>query len=99
MRNKARPEGCIAQSYIADECLIFCSRYLEGGYQRNNTRNNFEVENEHKNNDEVELSLFPFQGRPYGSIQGFKLEEKMWKQSRRYVLFNYEYPNLNSSKK
>ena len=29
VRNKARPEGSIAESYIGDECLIFCSRYLK----------------------------------------------------------------------
>ncbi|GMP85118.1 hypothetical protein CsSME_00038407 [Camellia sinensis var. sinensis] len=29
VRNKAHPEGSIAEGYIAEECLIFCSRYLE----------------------------------------------------------------------
>jgi len=26
--NKACPEGCIAERYIQNECLTFCSRYL-----------------------------------------------------------------------
>ena len=30
VRNKANPEGSIAKWYIANECLTFCSRYLEG---------------------------------------------------------------------
>jgi hypothetical protein len=30
VRNRARPEGSIAEAYIADECLTFCSRYLDG---------------------------------------------------------------------
>jgi len=30
VRNKARPDGCIAEAYIAQECLHFCSRYLDG---------------------------------------------------------------------
>jgi len=30
VRNKARPEGCIAEAYIAQECVHFCSRYLDG---------------------------------------------------------------------
>ncbi|XP_038982201.1 uncharacterized protein LOC120110683 [Phoenix dactylifera] len=30
VRNRAYPEGSIAEGYIADECLTFCSRYLEG---------------------------------------------------------------------
>jgi hypothetical protein len=29
VRNKARPEGSIAEAYVADEALIFCSRYME----------------------------------------------------------------------
>lgn len=28
MRNRAQPEGCIAEGYLAEECLTFCSRYL-----------------------------------------------------------------------
>ncbi|XP_025662248.1 uncharacterized protein [Arachis hypogaea] len=31
VRNKAAPEGCIAEGYIIEECLTFCSRYLEDG--------------------------------------------------------------------
>lgn len=30
VRNKARPEGSIAEAYIVDECLTFCSPYVEG---------------------------------------------------------------------
>jgi hypothetical protein len=30
VRNRARLEGSIAEAYIADECLTFCSRYLDG---------------------------------------------------------------------
>lgn len=29
VRNRARPEGSIAEAYIADECLIFCSKYMD----------------------------------------------------------------------
>ncbi|GJS73633.1 zinc finger, CCHC-type containing protein [Tanacetum coccineum] len=30
VRNRAQPEGSIAEAYIKDECLTFCSRYFEG---------------------------------------------------------------------
>ncbi|XP_075100759.1 uncharacterized protein LOC142176620 isoform X2 [Nicotiana tabacum] len=33
VRNCACPEGSIAEAYIANECMTFCSRYLEGGVQ------------------------------------------------------------------
>jgi hypothetical protein len=29
VRNRARPERSIAEAYIADECLTFCSRYMD----------------------------------------------------------------------
>ena len=28
MRNRAQPEGCIPEGYLTEECLTFCSRYL-----------------------------------------------------------------------
>ena len=30
VRNRAYPEGSIAEGYIANECLTFCSRYFHG---------------------------------------------------------------------
>jgi hypothetical protein len=29
VRNRARLEGSIAEAYIADECLTFCSKYMD----------------------------------------------------------------------
>jgi len=29
VRNKARPKGSIAEGYVADEALTFCSRYMD----------------------------------------------------------------------
>jgi hypothetical protein len=29
VRNKAAPEGCITEGYIATELVTFCSRYLD----------------------------------------------------------------------
>ena len=31
VRNRCRPEGCIAGCYLVEECLTFCSRYLHDG--------------------------------------------------------------------
>ncbi|KAJ9547179.1 LOW QUALITY PROTEIN: hypothetical protein OSB04_019722 [Centaurea solstitialis] len=36
VRNKAKPEGSIAEGYIADEALTFCSMYFEGVQTRFN---------------------------------------------------------------
>ena len=27
--NRARPEGSIAEGYLVEECMTFCSRYLD----------------------------------------------------------------------
>ena len=35
VRNRARPEGSIAEAYIATEALTFCSRYIETADQPN----------------------------------------------------------------
>jgi hypothetical protein len=29
VRNKAHPEGSIAEGYISEECLTFCARFLD----------------------------------------------------------------------
>ena len=29
--NKSRPEGSIAEGYLIEECLTFCSRYMHEG--------------------------------------------------------------------
>ena len=31
VRNRSRPEGSIAEGYLAEECLVFCSRYMNDG--------------------------------------------------------------------
>jgi hypothetical protein len=29
LRNRAQPEGYVAGGYVVDECLTFCSRYMD----------------------------------------------------------------------
>ena len=36
VRNKAQPEGSIAEGYLAEEVLTFCSQYMEGMKTRTN---------------------------------------------------------------
>lgn len=38
VRNKSQPEGSIAEQYIAEECLIFCSRYLSENVETKSNR-------------------------------------------------------------
>ncbi|OIT29737.1 hypothetical protein A4A49_59117 [Nicotiana attenuata] len=64
VRNKARPEGSIAEGYLIDECLTFCSMYLTGI----ETRFNREDRNDDgsSNKDEVVLDIFSKSVRPSG---------------------------------
>ncbi|XP_058112986.1 uncharacterized protein LOC131256009 [Magnolia sinica] len=76
VRNRSRPEGSIAEGYLAEECLTFCSRYLHGV----ETRFNRPVRNEDFRDAAV--------GRPLGKIDVFIIEYVDRTQAHRYVLFN-----------
>jgi len=43
VRNKQLPEGSTAKCYITEECLIYCSQYMEGNAE---SKNNHDVEKE-----------------------------------------------------
>ena len=92
--NSARPEGSMAEAYIARECLNFVSQYLKGIESSSQARNNASNESQ-----EDESLLFPSEGTPYRSIEGFRVDENEWKQAHCYLLLNYEDTNLESLKK
>ncbi|XP_061363881.1 uncharacterized protein LOC133307391 [Gastrolobium bilobum] len=73
VRNKATPEGCIAEGYLMEECLTFCSRYLDDGdietrFNRPR-RNNDDHELNASSESTILLNLFPTSGRPIGAIK------------------------------
>ncbi|XP_059292354.1 uncharacterized protein LOC132045788 [Lycium ferocissimum] len=88
VRNRACPEGSIAEAYIANECLTFCTRYLEGGDSRSywSRKSDDEIENP----TDREGCPFPSVGEPSGMIDVFDLDDKTWLQAHRHVLFNCE---------
>uniref|UniRef100_J3NCZ7 Transposase-associated domain-containing protein n=1 Tax=Oryza brachyantha TaxID=4533 RepID=J3NCZ7_ORYBR len=61
VRNKALPKGYIAEAYLKDECMTFCSRYLEGFDTKHNqpSRNDDKEELIASLDEEQQLSLFP----------------------------------------
>lgn len=84
VRNKARPEGCIAERYIDRECLTFCSMHLD------NIETIFNrVE---RNNDIVdkpgELSIFSCTGRPFGGPKQEYMDESELAKIHIFVLNN-----------
>ena len=99
MGNRACPEGSIAEGFLANECLTFCSRYLEGV----ETSFNKSVRNEEGSNEmlDEDVSIFNYSGRPLGRkthksfnvnkrkrVSRVVLDETTLIQAHRYVLFN-----------
>lgn len=87
VRNKAHPEGSIAEGYIAEECLTFCSRYLDRVETKfNQPERNFEGYKDHIS----KLSIFRRNGRPLNNCKGIfkKLTQEEWNRAQLYVLKN-----------
>lgn len=88
VHNRAYPEGSIAETYLANKCLTFSSRYMEGHHSRYYRSSKGKNEIEHQMTQEG--CLFPIIGQPYGKIEVFMMDHKTWLQAHRYVLFNCE---------
>ncbi|GKB24805.1 hypothetical protein Tco_0864206 [Tanacetum coccineum] len=83
--NKARPEGCIAQRYIENEYVTFCSMYL------NDVDTVF---NKSEPNDEMihpggEISVFSSKERPIGGYKTCDLSEAELMKIHTYILNNF----------
>ncbi|XP_065872300.1 uncharacterized protein [Euphorbia lathyris] len=85
VRNKAHPEGSIAEAYVAKECLTFCSMYLNGI----ETRFNRDDRNNDMGNDDS-LSIFSQHCRPFGATKFIDLSEEEYNFVQWFVLQNCE---------
>ncbi|XP_058782834.1 uncharacterized protein LOC131657454 [Vicia villosa] len=88
-RNKARPEGSIAEGYLAEESLTFCSRYLDDIETRFN-RPRRVCDDPKENESSSASSIFPHLGKPVGASSTFTLTPMEKLQAHRYVLLNCE---------
>ncbi|XP_060183024.1 uncharacterized protein LOC132612978 [Lycium barbarum] len=92
VRNRSNPEGSIAESFLAEECLTFCSRYLHDGVKTRFSRYQTEDEDvQTKGNDFSHI--FPKTGHPIGSKKKrkgktFDMDSHQWVEAHRYALFN-----------
>lgn len=89
MRNRARPEGSIAEGYIVNESLTFLSMYLptmETKFSR--PERNYDGPGEQRN---VDISVFSMKTRPFGKDKAkcLLLEEELDK-AHWFVLSNCE---------
>lgn len=87
IRNKARPEGSIAEGYIVSESLTFLSMYLPDMETRFNRRAR-NYDGEHDEQIEV-ISIFSMRTRPFGFVKSKSLiSEEEIKKAHWYVLSN-----------
>ena len=99
VHNRAYPEASIAEGYLAQESLTFCSRYLSG-VETVFTRP-IRNDDEGRQNETEESSLF-CPGRPLGKLDhrfsigkrnrssNYSLDDQSLAQAHRYVLFNVD---------
>ncbi|KAL0333147.1 UNVERIFIED_CONTAM: hypothetical protein Scaly_2216200 [Sesamum calycinum] len=86
VRNKARPEACIAEQYIDNECLTFCSMYLHNVETRfSRMERNYDIGEQLGN-----LSVFACKGRPFWGPRYGELSDFDWKKVHLFVLKNCE---------
>lgn len=80
VRNHNRPEGCIAQWYITEEAIEFCTEFLHG-LDAVGVRNS---RNKTTNDDDNGID----DGKPIGGAKVTEVDELSWEQAHRYVLQN-----------
>ncbi|XP_061371520.1 uncharacterized protein LOC133314095 [Gastrolobium bilobum] len=88
VKNKARPEGSIAEGYLMQEILTFCSRYLDDIETRFNRPSRVDdAPNQELPKTRVH-ELFPQVGKPVGGSSYFNLTPTEILQAHRHVLIN-----------
>lgn len=79
VKNFARPEACMAEGYLAGECLAFCMEFLQKSVP---------VEEAITRNDDVEATQNVLEGRPLQKATEVTLTDKERDIAHRYILMN-----------
>ena len=77
VRNKSKHEASIAEGYLVEECLIFCSRFLGG-----DGAGKMKFETCPQNLE------YPIGTRRNKDGKGIHLKDSQWTACHRYILFN-----------
>ena len=78
VRNRARPEGCIAECYLADECMQFCSTYIPQAAN---------IGDKHNRNEDLVYGNV-VEGHPIFAGTVMTMTSDMLCIAHRYILFN-----------
>lgn len=85
VKNKARPEGSIAEAYVTNEALTYCSMYLRNIETKfNKPDRNYDGDTEKCNF----LSVFNKAVRPFGAPKNITLSNQEYNKIRWYILNN-----------
>ncbi|KAL6584387.1 hypothetical protein OROMI_003676 [Orobanche minor] len=95
VRNKGRPEGSIAEGYLAEECLSFVSQYLDENVETRQNRTGRNEDRDFMINEG--LQIFSKSGHPLWKGEPVVLDKKTLEKAHRYVLFNCEEINEHES--
>ena len=80
MKNRAHPEGSIAEGYCMEECMTFCSRVLQGTTRFTKPARNPEPSDNMKD-------MFDSAGEPIGKATTVsQFDSQLLVQAHRYVL-------------
>lgn len=91
VKNRARPEGSIAETYIDNECMNFCSMYFENVETRfNRQERNYDVV---QGQQRAGLYVFAQNVRPLGAATHDYIGVTELAKARMYVLNNS--PEIN----
>ncbi|XP_029130648.1 uncharacterized protein LOC114917000 [Cajanus cajan] len=89
VRNKARPEGSIAEGYLMEEILTYCSRYLDDIETKWNRIGRVDDEAFKDTQPKSRVAkLFPRVGKPIGASSYYTLTPMEKLQAHRHVLTN-----------
>ncbi|XP_020872177.1 uncharacterized protein LOC110226030 isoform X2 [Arabidopsis lyrata subsp. lyrata] len=79
VKNFARPEACMAEGYLAGECISFCLEFLQKSVP---------VQERLNRNEDVEADQPVLEGRPLNKATEKTLTEKEREIAHRYILMN-----------
>ncbi|XP_074369055.1 uncharacterized protein LOC141709057 [Apium graveolens] len=79
VRNRSKPEGCVAEGYLVEECLTFCSRFFD-----EQSKSGTDTRDSHTDGG------YPIGSRRSREGKSIHLDNKTWTNAHRYLLFNCE---------
>lgn len=84
VKNYARPVACMAEGYLATECVAFCLEFLQTSVPVLESANR---------NEDVDLDEHILEGRPINKSKEVTLSDKEREIAHRYVLMNMSIVN------